>query len=333
MTPKHVAVVVAGAMLAIGGLVLPDIASPYIVRLIIFSMLYALLALALNLSLGFRGELSLGHQTFFGIGAYTAAIMSTSFGLALLPLIPIAGVISGLAGLAIGLVALRLRGPYFSIVTLSFGVIALVLASNMVELTNGQMGISNIGTSPIAWLGWQSSWPTEVLCFEILLVLLFAASWITYALRESKIGLAWRALQDHEDLAATIGIRPLPVDLMALVIGAVICGAAGAVYAFYTSVVAPDDVFSFSIVITMLVAVVIGGRGGIIGPILGAFIFAFAPEYLRVAQGWRLPIFGLVLVLLVVLAPQGLIPLARVYLGKLIASLSSAVRSTGSAAR
>jgi branched-chain amino acid transport system permease protein len=160
-----------------------------------------------------------------------------------------------------------------------------------------------------------------VVCYEILVVLVCLASAITVALRESRFGHAWRALRDHEDLAAAIGIRAFPVDLLALVISSAIAGTAGAVYAFYTSVVTPEDVFSFSMVIAMLVAVVLGGRGTIVGPIAGAFIFAFAPEYLRIAEGWRLPIFGLVLIALVILAPQGLVMLvarAPVWLGRLL---------------
>jgi branched-chain amino acid transport system permease protein len=321
MIPKWlVAVVVAVAALAVGT-VLPDIIGPYPMRLVVFSLIYAVLALALNLTLGFRGELSLGHQTFFGVGAYVAAILATMFGLPLLLLLPVAATGAAVVGCLVGLVALRMRGPYFAIVTLSFGVIAQILAVNLVGLTNGPMGISSIGTGPASLLGWPVKWGADVVCYEILVVLVCLASAITVALRESRFGHAWRALRDHEDLAAALGIRAFPVDLLALVISSAIAGTAGAVYAFYTSVVTPEDVFSFSMVIAMLVAVVLGGRGTVVGPIAGAFIFAFAPEYLRIAEGWRLPIFGLVLIALVILAPQGLVMLvarAPVWLGRLL---------------
>lgn len=317
MTTKSlVAVVVAVTAFAIGG-VLPDLVGSYLMRLVIFSLIYALLALSLNLTLGFRGELSLGHQTFFGIGAYVAAVLATTYGLPLLLLLPVAGGGAAVAGFAIGPVALRMRGPYFAIVTLSFGVIAEILANNLVDVTNGPMGISGIGTNAGSLLGWPVPWSGEIVCYEILVLLVCLASAITFALRESRFGRAWRALRDHEDLAAAIGISAFPIDLLALVISAAMAGTAGAVYAFYTSVVAPDDVFSFSMVITMLVSVVLGGRGTILGPIAGAFIFAFAPEYLRIAQEWRLPIFGIVLVLLVMLAPQGLVVLIGQALARL----------------
>jgi len=307
---------VAVAALAIGS-ILPDLVGSYLMRLVIFSLIYALLALSLNLTLGFRGELSLGHQTFFGIGAYVAAILATTYGLPLLVLLPVAGVGAAVAGFAIGPVALRMRGPYFAIVTLSFGVIAEILAVNLVDLTNGPMGISGVGTTAGSLLGWSVPWSAEIVFYEILVLLVCVASAITFALRESRFGRAWRALRDHEDLAAAIGIPAFPMDLLALVISAAMAGTAGAVYAFYTSVVAPDDVFSFSMVITMLVSVVLGGRGTILGPIAGAFIFAFAPEYLRIAEEWRLPIFGIVLVLLVMLAPQGLVVLIGQALSRL----------------
>jgi branched-chain amino acid transport system permease protein len=320
---RSIAVVCLVAFALLVGVVLPDIVGPYLMRLVIFGLIYSLLALALNLSLGFRGEISLGHQTFFGFGAYVAAILATSLNFSLLLILPIAAALTAIVGFVVGLFALRVRGPYFAIVTLSFGVIAEILAVNLVDITNGPMGISDIGSRANSWLGWTVPLKSEVVCYEILIILLCLAGWITYALRESRYGRAWRALRDHEDLAAAIGIPAFPVDLLALMIGAAICGVAGAVYAFYTSVVAPDDVFSFGLVITMLVSVVLGGRGTISGPIFGAFIFAFAPEYLRIAQEWRLPIFGILLVVLVILAPQGLISLALAAIGKARKSLYS----------
>jgi branched-chain amino acid transport system permease protein len=307
---RFVGALIAVVAMSLGG-VLADVFGPYAMRLVVFSLIYALLALGLNLTLGFRGELSLGHQTFFGFGAYAAGILATAFGLPLLVLLPVSIAVAALVGLGIGFIALRVRGPYFAIVTLSFGVIAEIMAVNLVDLTNGPMGISGIGAGPASLLGWSVSWRPETICYALLVLLVYLAGTITYALRESRFGRAWRALRDHEDLAAAIGIRAFRMDLLALVIGAGMAGAAGAVYAFYTSVVAPDDVFSFSMVIAMLMAVVLGGRGTIVGPIVGAFIFTFAPEYLRVAESWRLPIFGLVLMLLVILAPQGLVRLLR----------------------
>jgi branched-chain amino acid transport system permease protein len=307
--PVFLACVVAAVALAAGG-VLPGLIGAYFMRLVIFSLIYALLALSLNLTLGFRGELSLGHQTFFGVGAYAAAILATTYELPLLLLLPVTAACAAIVAFGIGLVALRMRGPYFAIVTLSFGVIAQILAVNLVDLTNGPMGISGIGAAPTSLLGFAVPFGSEVVCYGMLVVLVFLSGLVTFALRESKFGRAWRALRDHEDLAAAIGIPDFRMDLLALVISAAMAGVAGGVYAFYTSVVAPDDVFSFAIVIAMLIPVVLGGRGTIIGPIIGAFIYTFAPEYLRIAQDWRLPIFGLLLVVLVILAPEGLIVLA-----------------------
>jgi branched-chain amino acid transport system permease protein len=318
---RSVAVIVIVVLALSIGFVLPNVVGPYLMRLVIFGLIYSLLALALNLSLGFRGEISLGHQTFFGFGAYVAAILATSLNFSLLLVLPIAAALTAIVGFGVGLVALRMRGPYFAIVTLSFGVIAEILAVNLVDITNGSMGISGIGSRASSLLGWTTPLKAEVISYEILVVLVCLAGWVTYALRESRYGRGWRALRDHEDLAAAIGIPAFPVDLLALMMGAAICGVAGAVYAFYTSVVAPDDVFSFGLVITMLVSVVLGGRGTISGPIFGAFIFAFAPEYLRIAQEWRLPIFGVLLVVLVMLAPQGLISLALTAIGKTRKSL------------
>jgi branched-chain amino acid transport system permease protein len=314
--PIAVACLTAAVALAASGL-LPGVIGPYFMRLVIFSLIYALLALSLNLTLGFRGELSLGHQTFFGVGAYAVAILATTYEWPLLLLLPVAAACAAIVAFGIGLIALRMRGPYFAIVTLSFGVIAEILAVNLVDLTNGPMGISGIGAGPATLLGFAVPFGSEVVCYGMLVVLVFLSAFVTYALRESKFGRAWRALRDNEDLAAAIGIPAFRMDLLALVISAAMAGIAGAVYAFYTSVVAPDDVFSFSFVIAMLIPVVLGGRGTIVGPIIGAFIYAFAPEYLRIAQDWRLPIFGILLVVLAILAPEGLVVLAVRALEKL----------------
>ena len=263
--PLVLGCVVAAVALATAGL-LPGLIGPYFMRLVIFSLIYALLALSLNLTLGFRGELSLGHQTFFGVGAYAAAILATNYEWPLLLLLPVTAACAAITAFGIGLVALRMRGPYFAIVTLSFGVIAQILAVNLVDLTNGPMGISGIGATPSSFLGFAVPWRSDIVCYGMLVVLVFLSGLVTFALRESKFGRAWRALRDHEDLAAAIGIPDFRMDLLALVISAAMAGVAGGVYAFYTSVVAPDDVFSFAIVIAMLIPVVLGGRGTIVGP-------------------------------------------------------------------
>src|ERR1700719_2048279 len=211
--------VFAAVALAAGG-VLPNVIGPYFMRLVIFGLIYSLLALALNLSLGFRGELSVGHQTFFGFGAYVAAILATSLNFSLLLVLPIAAALTAIVGFGVGLVALRMRGPYFAIVTLSFGVIAQILAVNLVDLTNGPMGISGIGAAPSSYLGFTVPWRSDIVCYGMLVVLVFLSGLVTFTLRESKFGRAWRALRDHEDLAAAIGIPDFRMDLLALVISA-----------------------------------------------------------------------------------------------------------------
>src|SRR6201999_963059 len=226
---KSLAIIILIIFVLSVGFVLPNAIGPYFTRLVIFGLIYSLLALALNLSLGFRGEISLGHQTFFGFGAYVAAILATSLNFSLLLVLPIAAALTAVVGFGVGLVALRMRGPYFAIVTLSFGVIAEILAVNLVDITNGPMGISGIGSGASSLLGWTTALKPEVISYEILVVLVCLAGWVTYALRESRYGRGWRALRDHEDLAAAIGIPAFPIDLLSLMIGAAICGVAGAV--------------------------------------------------------------------------------------------------------
>ena len=282
------------------------IANPYHLHVLIMAGIFSVLALSLNLLLGYTGQLSLGHAAFFGIGAYTSALLSLppldlSFWLAL----PAAAVTSGLAGWAIGRLALKLRGAYFVLVTISFaGVISLV-SINWMQLTNGPLGLPGV---PAPELGpWTLR--TKVAYWYLVLGAATLAYVVCHRLVASRIGRAFVALRENEPLAESVGIDGTHYLVLAAVVSAAMAGVGGSLYAHYTRFVSPE-VFLFSYTVTMVIMVIAGGQGTLAGPVVGALLFTALPEALReaVAWQWQMLAYGVVLVLCVFFLPRGIMP-------------------------
>src|SRR5437660_8333056 len=295
------------AVLALLVLTLPLwLANPYFLHVVIMAGIFTILALSLNLLLGYTGQLSLGHAAFFGIGAYTSALVSLpplawSFWLAL----PAAALASGLAGWAIGRLALKLRGAYFVLVTISFaGVISLV-SVNWMDLTNGPLGLP--GVPPPALGPWTLR--TKTAYWYLVLAAAALCYLVCRRLVTSRIGRALVALRENEPLAESVGIDGTRYLVLAAVVSAAMAGVAGSLYAHYTRFVSPE-VFLFSYTVTMVIMVIAGGQGTLAGPVVGALLFTALPEALReaVAWQWQMLAYGVVLVLFVFFLPRGLVP-------------------------
>ena len=279
--------------------------SPYHLHILIMAGIFAILALSLNLLLGYTGQLSLGHAAFFGIGAYTSALLALklewSFWLAL----PCAAVASGIAGWAIGRLALKLRGAYFVLVTISFaGVISLV-SINWMELTNGPLGLP--GVPPPDFGPW--SLRTKRAYYYLVLAAAAFTYLVCHRLVHSRIGRALVALRENEPLAESVGIDGTRYLVLAAVVSAALAGVAGSLYAHYTRFVSPE-VFLFTYTVTMVIMVIAGGQGTLLGPVIGALLFTALPEALReaVAWQWQMLAYGVVLVVLVFFLPRGIVP-------------------------
>ena len=292
------------------------VANPYHLHVLIMAGIFAILALSLNLLLGYTGQLSLGHAAFFGIGAYTSALLSLpplewSFWLAL----PAAALAAGLAGWAIGRLALKLRGAYFVLVTISFaGVISLV-SINWMQLTNGPLGLPGV---PPPTLGpWTLR--TKTTYWYLVLTAAAVAYLICRRLIYSRIGRAFVALRENEALAESVGIDPTRTLVAATVISAALAGVAGSLYAHYTRFVSPE-VFLFSYTVTMVIMVIAGGQGTLAGPMVGALLFTALPEALReaVAWQWQMLAYGLVLILCVFFLPRGIVPSLLAARGRIV---------------
>jgi branched-chain amino acid transport system permease protein len=279
--------------------------NPYYLHVLVMAGIFAVLALSLNLLLGYTGQLSLGHAAFFGIGAYASALLTLKLERTVWEGMALAVVLSGVSGWAIGRLALKLRGAYFVLVTISFaGVISLV-SVNWMELTNGPLGLPGV---PAPELGpW--SFRTKSAYYYLVLIAVALSYLVCHRLVASRIGRAFLALRENEALAESVGIDVTRYLVLAAIVSAAMAGLAGGLYAHYTRFVSPE-VFLFSYTVTMVIMVVAGGKGTLAGPVVGAVLFTALPEALREVTSWQWQMlaYGTILVLLVFFLPRGIVP-------------------------
>jgi branched-chain amino acid transport system permease protein len=288
------------ALAALLGLVLRD---QYMLHIAVMVLFYAVLATSLNLLVGYVGEFSLGHTAFLGVGAYTAALCATHLGWPMWLTLPAGGILAAVTGLLVGAITLRLQGPFFVIVTLAFAEVLRLTANNWIALTNGPMGL--VGIPQPAWLAGASPTGAKLFYYYLAVVLLAIAAYLSYRFVYSNAGRAAVAVRENRYVAQSVGIRPLTYALTALGLGAFLTGMAGAFYAHYISFVGPE-VFGFPFMLSMIIMVLVGGKGTLLGPLLGALLVTFLEEYLREAKELRLSIFGLAVMAVVLFMPRGL---------------------------
>lgn len=275
----------------------------YALHIGVMVMFSVMLATSFNLIVGYVGEFPLGHTAFFGIGAYTAALLSVRFGMPFHVTVPAAAAVAALFGLAIGAVTLRLRGPFFVIVTLCFAEVLRLVANNWVGLTNGPMGLSGIAKP--SWVAGAGGVEQKLWFYYAGLLLAAVSLLVSYRFVYSNVGRAAVALRENRFVAQSVGIWPFYLGLVTFTLAAAIGGLAGGFYAHYISYVGPE-VFGFSFMITMIIMVLAGGKGTLAGPIVGAVIVVFLEEYLRDFKDLRFSIFGLIVVAIVIFLPRGL---------------------------
>ncbi len=282
--------------------VAPLIFGQYATVILTNALLYVVLALGLNIVVGYAGLLDLGFAAFFAVGAYTVGIATLHWGLNFWLALPLAIVIAMLAGIIIGTPTLRLRSDYLAIVTLGFGEIVRIAARNLRE-TGGASGLSGI-QSP--WLfGWHIRTPLDF--YYVFCVLAIIAVLVSVRLANSRLGRAWLYVRHDEDAAEAMGIDRVRVKLAAYVVGAIYGAVGGAFFAANLGAISPNS-FSFQQSVLILMAVILGGMGKIPGVILGAFIVILTPELLRDFGDLRLLIFAVGLLLIMLFRPSGIWP-------------------------
>jgi branched-chain amino acid transport system permease protein len=298
----------------------------YLLHVAIVTGIFIIAAMSLNLLLGYTGQLSLGHVAFFGIGAYTSALVSLGFTVHVAPdsvlsLAPqpvwigmsCAAVLTGVVGYAIGKLSFRVRGAYFVIVSLSFAEVVRLVALNWVELTQGPMALNNIPALTLGLAGYELSFLRKPQFFYVMLFMA-ALSYILIArLVNSRAGRAMIALRENESLAMSVGIDVTRYLVLAAVVSAAIAGVAGALYTHYIRIVDPN-IFLFIYTVTMVIMVVTGGKGTLAGPIVGGVIFGFVPEVLRgmqITPEGQWIVYGVLMIAIVYFLPEGIVPAVR----------------------
>jgi branched-chain amino acid transport system permease protein len=275
----------------------------YALHIGVLIMFSVMLATSFNLIVGYVGEFSLGHTAFLGVGAYSVALLSTRFGLPFHVTVIAAAVIAALFGLLIGAITLRLRGPFFVIVTLCFAEVLRLIANNWIGLTNGPMGIS--GIEKPGWAMAVDALQQKMAYYYVGLLLATVSLYVSYRFVYSNIGRAAIAVRENRFVAQSVGISPFHFGLLTFVLAAAIAGLAGGFYANYVSFVGPE-VFGFSFMITMIIMVLAGGKGTLVGPVVGAVMVVLLEEFLRDFKELRFSIFGLMVIAVVLFLPRGI---------------------------
>ncbi|MFZ6016882.1 MAG: ABC transporter permease subunit [Nitrospirota bacterium] len=282
--------------------IFPFITTDYFIDVAILAGIYIILALGLNVVVGFAGLLNLGFVAFYAIGAYTYALLNTKFGLDFWSALPFSIGLTTVAGFLLAIPALRLRGDYLAIVTLGFGEIVRLILNNWDSMTRGPNGISGIAPPVIMSISLSK------LSFYYYFVLLFVilTVFITTRVYSSRIGRAWVAIREDEIASSAMGINTTMYKLYAFAFGAFWAGFAGVIFAGKMQFVSPES-FTFMESVLILIMVILGGLGSIPGVILGAIILVLLPEILREVQLYRMLALGSGLVLLMIFRPQGLL--------------------------
>ncbi len=352
LTPKLIAIYAAIAVLVVGlPIYFQSTGNVFMVRIFALVGIYVILALGLNIVVGYAGLLDLGYVAFYGMGAYAGVLFGFVFqklvGGAASPLaeysywaLIIPATLAGAAtGVMLGTPVLRLRGDYLAIVTLGFGeIVRIALTNNILELTNGAAGLPAVGQAIVPAIGQQwvrDTFSTDTFVFSkdlfwyfIIVMLCLFTIFIIRRLDNSRLGRAWVAMREDEVAAASVGINIMTTKLWAFSLGAVWGGIAGITYAYWVGFISPES-FNFMESVLIVCMVVLGGMGSIPGAIIGAVIIAGLPEAIRgMAQSevlsgiltpeqaslvgdYRFLIFGGLMVIMMAVRPQGIFPSTR----------------------
>jgi branched-chain amino acid transport system permease protein len=287
---------------------------------------YVLLAIGLNVVVGFAGLLDLGYIAFYAVGAYSAAYWTNQlpahppFTLNVFYALPLAIVAAMLAGVILGAPTLRLRGDYLAIVTLGFGEIIQIVATNLTSVTHGSQGVApnSVPSFSVDVLGIDYEWPLELVpgghmpWYYLILGMIVIVVVLFHFLENSRVGRAWVAIREDEVAAEACGINPLKYKVLAFAIGASTSGVAGVFFASKTGVFDPSS-FPFQQSVLVLVLVIFGGMGSMPGAIVGAALLGYLPQLLRgyIQQPDLYAYYGAILIAMMIFRPQGIVPSRR----------------------
>lgn len=315
-------------LLLIVALAFPLLSSKYLLTVAILGLIYVLLGLGLNIVVGLAGLLDLGYVAFYAIGAYGLALGYQYLGLGFWSMLPLAALLAAFAGALLGFPVLRMHGDYLAIVTLGFGEIIRLVLTNWVAFTGGPNGVSvpsptffglefarraRDGGVPYHEFLHVTYNPNMkfIFIYVVLVLVVLLVLWIKHRLTRMPIGRAWEALREDEIACRAMGLNHVLVKLSAFMLGASTAGIAGVFFASYQGFVNPTS-FTFFESALILAIVVLGGMGSTLGVVLAAFVLTVAPELLRSFAEYRVLLFGMLMVLMMIWRPRGLVRTARV---------------------
>lgn len=312
-------------------LIFPFLGSRSQVDLATLVLIYVMLSLGLNIVVGLAGLLDLGYVGFYAVGAYTYAMLAMYFGVGFWTGLVAAGALAAFFGFVLGFPVLRLRGDYLAIVTLGFGEIIRILLNNLTDLTGGPRGIGNIPKPTLFNLDFNrrasegmqtfheffgisfNSMHRVIFIYLLALALVLVTIFVINRLIRMPIGRAWEAMREDEIACRALGLNPTNIKLSAFTIGATFAGFAGSFFAARQGFISPES-FTFIESAIILAIVVLGGMGSQMGVILAAVVMTVLPEIAREFNEYRMLLFGLMMVLMMIWRPQGLLPMKRPHL-------------------
>lgn len=298
------------AALALAALALPlAVKTPYFLQLVILALIWVVLSQGQNLIQGFTGYVSIAQAGFMGLGAYISTLMSVKLGLPVWLTMLAAPAVTALFAVLAGYPSLRVKGDYFAIVTLAYNMVIYIVLVTWVGLTGGEAGIPGVKRPPNIVVGgfvWDFS--TRTGYYYLALAAAVAATALCALILHSRVGRVLLAIRQNEALIEAAGVQAWRYKLFAFVVSASLAGMAGALYAHFIGFINPDA-FGVDQSLNAILAVILGGSGTLLGPVVGAFAVVFLPEYLRIANEYRLVLYGFVLVIATIFMPRGLVPL------------------------
>ncbi len=296
--------------LALAAMALPlAVTLPYYQHLVILALIWVVLSQGQNLIQGFTGYVSIAQAGFMGIGAYASTLLSVKLGWPVWLTMLAAPAVTAVLAVLAGYPSLRVKGHYFAIVTLAYNMVIFIVLMTWSSLTGGEAGITNVPRPPnIAVGGLVWDFGSRVGYYYLVFAAAAGATVLCALILHSRVGRVLLAIRQNEALIEAAGVQTWRYKLFAFVVSASLAGVAGALYAHFIGFLNPDA-FGVDHSLNAILAVILGGSGTLSGPVVGAFAVVFLPEYLRVAQDYRLVVYGFILVAATIFMPRGLVPL------------------------
>ena len=291
------------ALLIFGLGVFPHfIHSDYYISIMIFMGINAIIVMGLSLLMGYAGQISLGHAAFYGIGAYSSGVLTVKFGFSIFTAFLFGIFLSTVMAMAIAIPTLKLKGHYLAVATFGFGQIIYIIFNQLLEITGGPYGLSGIPNLVVFGYVFEGGTKYFYLVWGITILLLIFALNVIY----SRVGRALRAIQGSEVAAQVMGVNVSRFKVQIFVLSAIYASISGSLYAHFVTYISPPA-FSLLVSLLLLMMVVIGGRGGIWGALLGTAILTILPEYLRPFKDFDTLVYGVILMAILLFMPEGLL--------------------------